>query len=237
MKILLAVPVYNEERVLRKSIAKLNSWMSKNVKDSWKIVIANNGSTDGTKKIANELAARFSNVKAVHIGFKGRGNSLKKVWGSYDADVYAYCDSDLATDLSCLKELFGSVANGNNVVTGSRYLKDSNSKRTFSRLVMSKGYNYLVRLFFRTSISDFQCGFKALDKKAVEAIVPKTRNKKWFFDTELLLLAEHSGKYNIKEIPVRWKEKKGTKVRFLRTIGSYIANLARLRMSINNRLS
>ena len=101
---------------------------------------------------------------------------------------------------------------------------------------MSKGYNYLVRLFFNTNIRDFQCGFKALDKKAVKGIVPKAKNNKWFFDTEILLLAEQSGKYKVKEIPVRWKERGSTKVRFIATICSYIANLARLRASVNSRL-
>jgi len=232
-KISLVIPVYNEEKILENSIKKLYDHMSKNIKKDWKIIIANNASTDKTKEIAGKLVKKYSQVEAMHLLFKGRGNALKCAWKKYKSDVYAYCDVDLATDISYLKELFDNVFCGNNIVIGSRYLKEAKSNRTINRLILSKGYNYLIRLFFRTRISDFQCGFKAVDDKIIKEIIPRVKNKKWFFDTEMLLLAEQSGKYNIKEIPVSWRENKDTKVRIFEAIYEHIKGLVLLKKRLN----
>ena len=226
-KIILVVPVYNEQAVLEKSIRKLHNYLSKNIKQEWIIIIANNASTDDTKRIADMLAKGLKRVKAVHLKFKGRGNALRYVWSNYKADIYAYCDVDLATNINHIKELLDN-AQINNIVTGSRYLKTAKSKRSFKRLFLSKSYNLLVRLFFKTKINDFQCGFKAIDKKTSKYILPKTKNKGWFFDTELLLIAEKN-KYKVKEIPVEWKESKDTKIEMFRIIFNYIKNLVRLK--------
>jgi len=228
-KISLVIPVYNEERVLEDSVERLYKYMLGNIKYDSTIIIANNASTDDTKEIIDKLSQRFPNVKGFHLEFKGRGNALKYAWTHYKADAYAYCDVDLATDISHLKELFDAVLEGNNVVTGSRYLETSDSNRTIKRLVLSKGYIYLIKLFFKTNLNDFQCGFKAVDDKIVQEVLPNVKNKKWFFDTELLILAEQSGKYKIKQIPVAWKEGKETKVKIFKTVYSYVKNLMKLK--------
>jgi glycosyltransferase involved in cell wall biosynthesis len=231
--VILVIPVYNEEKVLEQSIFKLYKYMSTNIKQPWTIVIANNASIDNTKKIANRLSKKNKFVEVVHLKFKGRGNALKYTWSHYKADVYAYCDVDLATDILHLKELFDSILEGNNVVAGSRYQKTANSKRTISRFILSKGYIYLIKLFFKTNLTDFQCGFKAVDNKIVKEIIPKIRNREWFFDTELLLRAEQAKKYKIREMPVAWKESKDTKVRILKTVYDYIKNLMRLKIKLS----
>jgi glycosyltransferase involved in cell wall biosynthesis len=228
-KVIVVIPVYNEEKVLESSIRNIYNYMDKNIKEDWNIIIANNASIDNTKEIADNLTKKFNKVRAVHLSFKGRGNALKYAWSKNKSDVYAYCDVDLATDISHLKELFDSILKGNNVVTGSRYLNKSKSKRTINRFVFSKGYIYLIKLFFKTQLNDFQCGFKAVDNKIVKEILPKVRNKEWFFDTELLLLAEQSGKYKIKQIPVAWKESKDTKVKIFKTVYDYVKNLIKLK--------
>jgi glycosyltransferase involved in cell wall biosynthesis len=233
-KIILAIPVYNEEKILNGSIEKLHNYMSQNIKYDWEIIIADNGSTDRTKEISDNLSKNLQRVSSVHLGFKGRGNALKYVWTNFKADVYAYCDADLATDISNLKELFDSVIDGNNLVIGSRYNKGSASKRTFGRWLISVIYIFCVKLLFKTKICDFQCGFKALDNKIVKEIIPQIKDKEWFFDTELILLAEHSKRYRIKELPIRWQETrvKDSKVKILKTSINYIKNLVRLRLNI-----
>ncbi|MBC8146809.1 MAG: glycosyltransferase [Bacteroidetes bacterium] len=231
-KIILTVPVYNEEKILESSINTLHTYLSKNISFDWNIIIADNASTDNTKTIAERLSNKNDFVKSVHLKYKGRGNALKYVWTKFDADIYAYCDVDLATNISHLKTLFDNVVKGDNIVIASRYLKKSNSNRTIKRFALSKGYIYLIKLFFKTNITDFQCGFKAIDKKVVQEILPKIKDKEWFFDTELLILAEQSNKYKIKEIPVEWHEKEDSKVRILKTVWNYIVKLIKLRIRL-----
>ncbi len=229
-KIILTIPVYNEEKVLEKAVHRLHNYMSENIDNNWGILIANNASTDKTKEIADNLTKTLPNVKALHLKFKGRGNALKNAWLSNKADVYAYCDVDLATDIIHLKKLFDTVLEGNDIVTGSRYIQSSNTKRTLKRLILSKGYIYLIKLFFKTKIKDFQCGFKAVNYRFVQNILPKVKNKEWFFDTESLLLTELSKGYKVKEIPIVWYEGKDSKVRILKIIYQYITNIIKLRI-------
>jgi glycosyltransferase involved in cell wall biosynthesis len=231
-KVMLTIPVYNEEKVLEKSILKLYKYMKNNIRYDWKIVIANNASTDRTKEIANRLTKKYKRIAAIHLPIKGRGYALKQAWTKFKSDVYSYCDVDLATDISHLKDLFDNILNGNNVVVGSRYLNDSDSKRTIDRLILSKGYICLIKLFFRTQITDFQCGFKAIDNQIAKNVLAKIKDTQWFFDTELLIRAEQSS-YRIKEIPVKWNENKDTKVKKFSLICTYIKDLIRLKMDLN----
>jgi len=234
-KIILTVPVYNEEKVLETAIIRLHNYMRENIKNKWEILIANNASTDKTKEIADNLTKKLSNVKVFHLTSKGRGNALKHAWMNSEADVYAYCDVDLATDIIHLKKLFNSVLEGNDIVTGSRYIKTSDTRRTLKRLVLSKGYIYLIKLFFKTKIIDFQCGFKAVNKKFVKEILPKVENKEWFFDTESLLLAENTPGFKIEEIPITWYERKDSKVRIIKIVYQYITNIIELKFRIRKR--
>jgi glycosyltransferase involved in cell wall biosynthesis len=212
MKILLTVPVYNEEKIISKSIQKLHNYMSKEINQPWEIAIISNGSKDKTRLIIKQLEKKYSHIIGIHIRKKGRGNALKYVWLHHNADIYAYCDIDLATKISSLKNLFNEIKNGSNIVIGSRYHKKSKSKRNFIRFILSRSYIYFCQILFKTNINDFQCGFKAIDKNIVKNILPKIKNENWFFDTELLLKAEKKRKYKIKEIPINWTENENSNV-------------------------
>jgi glycosyltransferase involved in cell wall biosynthesis len=230
-KILLVIPVYNEEEILPSSIKKLHLYMRRNIKEEWKILIANNGSTDRTLEIAKKLSDSLDNILVFSTSYKGRGNALKKAFTENNADIYAYCDVDLATDIKGLKTLFLQITNGYDISLGSRYIKGSNYNRNIKRLILSKGYNYFARLFFKTKITDFQCGFKAVNHKVCRQLVPLIKDKTWFFDTELLIKAECRG-YKIAQVPVRWNENKRSKVIILRTILDYIIKIIKLRMDL-----
>ncbi len=231
-KILLALPVYNEEKVLEKSVLKLYNYFKKQVEDDWQIIIVNNASTDSTQRIAELLDQNIVEVKTFYLREKGRGNALKAVWQKYEADIYAYCDIDLATDINNFIDLFKAIKSGNNIAIGSRYIKNSQTERTISRLIYSKVYIWLVRLFFPTKLNDFQCGFKAVDKKIVLDVLSLVKDNEWFFDTELLLIAENKD-YKIKEVSIKWRENPDTKVKFTRTIYNYIKNLFKLKKRFN----
>jgi glycosyltransferase involved in cell wall biosynthesis len=171
-------------------------------------------------------------VKALVLEVKGRGLALREAWLSSDAEVVSYMDVDLSTDINHLPELVAMVAErGCDLAIGSRLAKGSKTDRQLKREITSRGYVALIRLTFpRLKISDAQCGFKALNRKAVEATVPYIENRMWFFDTEMLILA-HKARLKICELPVRWVEDKDTKVHIVSTAMEDVRGLLRMRFS------
>lgn len=224
------IPVYNEVKVLEQSVMTTLDLFEKNPQFDWRLVIADNGSNDGTSELARSLDERFERVKALVLEVKGRGLALREAWLSSDSDIVSYMDVDLSTDILHLPELVSMVANkGCDVAIGSRLAKGSKTDRQLKREITSRGYVALIRLTFpRLRISDAQCGFKALNRKAVEATVPYIENRMWFFDTEMLVLAQQAG-LKICELPVRWVEDTDTKVKIVSTAMEDIRGLARMR--------
>jgi len=224
------IPVYNEVKVLEQSSLTTLALFDQNPQYDWRLVIADNGSNDGTSELARQLESRDPRMKALVLTVKGRGLALREAWLSSDADIVSYMDVDLSTDIAHLPELIAMVAErGCDVAIGTRLAKGSKTDRQLKREITSRGYVALIRLTFpRLRISDAQCGFKALNRRAVEAVVPRIENRMWFFDTELLILA-HKAKLKICELPVRWVEDKDTKVKIVSTALEDIRGLARMR--------
>lgn len=224
------IPVYNEVTVLEDSVRKTLALLDTQPQYDWRVVIADNGSTDGTGALAERLQAEDPRVKALLLTIKGRGLALREAWLGSDADVVSYMDVDLSTDLEALPKLIGMVAEGGcDVAIGTRLAKGSQTHRQIKREITSRGYVFLIRATFpRLKITDAQCGFKALNRKAVQAVVPKIENRMWFFDTEMLILAQRAG-LKICELPVRWVEDPDTKVHILKTAMEDIRGLARMR--------
>ncbi len=234
LKVNFVVPVYNEEKVLEASVRKLAGYFRNNLSGyEWKIIIADNASTDFTLQIARRLEKIEPGVKAFHIDRKGRGFALVDAWKAFPADIYAYCDVDLATGIGHTRELIGAVASGFDVATGCRYHPKSKARRSLFRLAISKAYNRLARAMLETDIADLQCGFKAISQKVLDEIVPLTRDREWFFDSELLVIAEKK-RLGIKEIPVEWREGRKSKVRIFKTSRDYIRSLRSLRKRLES---
>jgi len=224
------IPVYNEEHVLAQSVATLRQFLSKGFPHKWRILIADNASTDNTLAVAQELAQKHPDVASLHIPEKGRGRALKASWLGSAADIVSYMDVDLSTELKAFPLLIQAIASeGYHVATGSRLSLGSDIRRSLKREVLSRGYNVMIKALFFTRFSDAQCGFKALSRQAVRALVPLIENNDWFFDTELLILAEKAG-YPVKEIPVRWLEDLDTRVNIRKTVWQDIRGLVRLRL-------
>lgn len=231
MKVDVVVPVYNEEKVLEKNIAILRSFLEKRCPYDWRIVIADNASTDGTLEIARELSARWDKVTYIHLDQKGRGRALRRAWLASEADVVSYMDVDLSTNLEAFLPLIDSLIEGGyDVAIGSRLKKGAKVKRSFKREIISRCYNLLIKLMFRNKFSDAQCGFKALTQRAVKDLVPLVKDQAWFFDSELLLLAERRG-YKIFEVPVEWIEDPDTRVKIFQTAWEDLKGLVRVRFS------
>jgi glycosyltransferase involved in cell wall biosynthesis len=224
------IPVYNEEHVLAESVATLRHFLSQSFHHQWRILIADNASTDDTLAIAQELAEKHRDVASLHIPEKGRGRALKASWLGSAADIVSYMDVDLSTELEAFPPLIEAIAGeGYHVATGSRLAPDSETTRSLKRETISRGYNLMIKALFFTRFADAQCGFKALSRQAVRELVPLIENNEWFFDTELLILAEKAG-YPVKEIPVRWLEDLDTRVNIGKTVWEDIRGLARLRL-------
>ena len=227
----IVIPVLNEEVALPVCIEKLFAFIAEHPERDWRIVVADNGSTDRTAEIAAELSEKHSNVSVTHLELRGRGRALKQAWGLSDADVRLYMDVDLSTDIKSLPDLVAAIADeGHEVAIGSRLTKGSKVVgRTLKREITSRGYNILIHMFFPlTKWKDAQCGFKAVSRKAAENVVPLVKDNAWFLDTELLLLADKAG-YSIKEIPVHWEDDPDTRVKIISTAWEDVKGLLRLR--------
>ena len=227
------IPCYNEVAVLRGSVERTLAFLDGHPEYDWRIVIADNGSTDGTGDLARALEQEFpGRVHAELLTIKGRGLALKQAWTASDAGIVSYMDIDLSTDIEHLPRLIAMVAeDGCDVAIGSRLARGSKTRRSLKREITSRGYVFLIRVTFPgLRITDAQCGFKALARQVVDDVVPLIENRMWFFDTELLILAQRRG-YRICELPVRWDEDPDTKVKIVRTALEDIRGLLRMRFS------
>ncbi len=228
----IVLPAYNEEGALEKSFRRLYAFCEDFLDHySWEILIASNGSGDRTAAIAAELAGRHERVRSHSLPLAGRGGTLRRAAEMNSADYLLYMDVDLSTDLSALPKLLAALDDGADVAIGSRHHPGSRVIRSLHRELLSRGYNLLLGSFLGIkSFSDAQCGFKAFRLSRLRPLLSMVRDRKWFFDTEVLVLAEYSG-LRIVEIPVRWVEDPDTRVRIPSTVARKLLGLARLRLT------
>ncbi|GGL06681.1 glycosyl transferase [Curtobacterium luteum] len=200
----IVVPCYNEQDTLATHVRRLHTFCRTSLHHTWRITIADNASTDDTARIADDLAAMLPEVRAVHLPLKGRGRALKAVWGASEAQVLVYVDEDLSTDLAALEPLVAPLLSGHSdLAIGTRLAGSSRVVRGGKREFISRSYNLLLRTTMGVDFSDAQCGFKAVTREAAQHLLPLCEDDAWFFDTELLVLAEHAG-LRVHEVPVDW---------------------------------
>ena len=200
----IVVPCHNEQDTLATHVRRLHTFCRTSLHHTWRITIADNASTDDTARIADDLAAMLPEVRAVHLPRKGRGRALKAVWGASEAQVLVYVDEDLSTDLAALEPLVAPLLSGHSdLAIGTRLAGSSRVVRGGKREFISRSYNLLLRTTMSVGFSDAQCGFKAVTREAAQHLLPLCEDDAWFFDTELLVLAEHAG-LRVHEVPVDW---------------------------------
>lgn len=225
----IVLPVLNEAHVLEQSVTKLHKYLASNLPYKWRIVIADNGSTDGTAVIARRLAERYPEIRLLQLPEKGRGRTLKQAWMSSKADILAYMDIDLSTNLDSFEPMIAPLITGDaGLATGSRLMKQSRTTRGFKREFISRCYNRIIRTTMKTKFVDAQCGFKALRRDVAQKLLPHIKDTAWFFDTELLIKAEYNG-YKIHEEPVEWIEDTDSRVDVVKTATEDIKGLSRVR--------
>ena len=222
------VPVYNEEGDLANSVHRLHRYLEENLPFTARITIADNASTDETPRIAAQLADELTDVRMVRLEQKGRGRALQAVWSTSDAPVLAYMDVDLSTDLAALAPLVAPLVSGHSdLAIGSRLARGSRVVRGAKREVISRCYNLLLKSTLAASFSDAQCGFKAIRADVAAQLLPHVADTGWFFDTELLVLAQRSG-LRIHEVPVDWVDDADSRVDIIATATADLKGIARM---------
>ncbi|MFT3861893.1 glycosyltransferase [Micropruina sp.] len=224
----IVIPVYNEADDLERSVRRLTGYLAGQLPCRYRVTIADNASTDDTLAIATALADRLEGVRVVHLEAKGRGRALKQVWLGSDADVVAYMDVDLSTDLAALPPLLAPLLSGHSdVAIGSRLANGSRVVRGPKREFISRCYNLILRGALQVSFSDAQCGFKAMRTDVARRLLPLVQDTNWFFDTELLVLAQRAG-LRIHEVPVDWVDDPGSTVDISATAAEDLRGVWRL---------
>jgi putative flippase GtrA len=224
----IVIPVYNEEIDLEPCVRRLHAYLTAGMPYPYQITVADNASTDTTLEVAKALAAEFPSVRVVHLPEKGRGRALRTVWSSSDAAVLAYMDVDLSTDLAAFLPLIAPLVSGHSdLAIGTRLHRGSRVVRGTKREFISRSYNLMLRHALSTGFSDAQCGFKAIRREVAEHLLPLVRDNEWFFDTELLVLAERSG-LRIHEVPVDWIDDPDSRVHIIDTAKADLRGIARL---------
>jgi putative flippase GtrA len=231
----IVVPVHNEETDLEPSVRRLHAFLEREFPFRAEITIADNASTDRTWEHAARLAADLPGVRAVHLDAKGRGRALRHVWASSPARVVAYMDVDLSTDLAALLPLVAPLLSGHSdVAIGSRLTRSSRVVRGPKRELISRCYNLLLHATLRARFSDAQCGFKAMRADAARLLLPHVQDTAWFFDTELLVLAERAG-MRIAEVPVDWVDDPDSRVDVTSTALADLRGMARVGKALVRR--
>lgn len=211
------VPVFNEEKDLEPCVLRLHEHLERTFPYPFRITVADNASTDRTPQVAARLAATVPEVCAYRLEEKGRGRALRTVWSHSDAPVLAYMDVDLSTDLNALLPLVAPLISGHSdLAIGSRLARSSRVVRGSKREFVSRAYNLILRSSLAARFSDAQCGFKAIRREVAQRLLPMVEDTGWFFDTEMLVLAERAG-LRIHEVPVDWIDDPDSTVHLVRT--------------------
>ncbi|GIF12183.1 bifunctional glycosyltransferase family 2/GtrA family protein [Actinoplanes teichomyceticus] len=227
------VPVYNEEADLGPCVQRLHAYLVAHFPYRFRITIADNASVDGTAAVARHLTATYPEVAAVHLAQKGRGRALNHVWTHSDAAVLAYMDVDLSTDLGALLPLVAPLISGHSdLAIGSRLARGSRVVRGAKREFISRGYNLLLRTTMAARFSDAQCGFKAIRADVARRLLPMVEDTGWFFDTEMLVLAERAG-LRIHEVPVDWVDDPDSRVDIVATALADLKGIVRITRALS----
>jgi glycosyltransferase involved in cell wall biosynthesis len=224
----IVLPVYNEENDLAPSVRKLRAYLDRAFPLETRITIVDNASTDRTWLVATSLEREVAAVRAMHLDQKGRGRALRAAWLASDAEIVAYMDVDLSTSLDALLPLVAPLLSGHSeIAIGSRLLPGSRVVRGLKREVISRSYNAILRTVVRARFRDAQCGFKAARSDVVRQLLPLVEDEAWFFDTELLLLAQRAG-LRIHEVPVDWVDDPDSRVDIVATATADLRGVWRL---------
>ena len=226
-KVSVIVPVHNEAKNLERNIKELERQLNLSLGD-FEIIISEDGSTDRTAEISR--LHRSDKIRVLNSSERlGKGAAIKLASAKARGNIIIFMDADLASQPASVKDLVKHIEGGAAIVVGSRYLKDSKAKRSVTRLIASKAFNWLVILLFNSKINDHQCGFKAFQKELVLPTMDEIENIGWFWDAELLIRTQRKG-LKVVEIPIEWTEAQGSKFQIINDSMQMAYCLARFKL-------
>jgi putative flippase GtrA len=229
----IVIPVYNEMAGLDASVRRLHAYLDQQLPTTFRITVVDNASIDATWDVAHTLNSELNNVACLRLPLKGRGRALHASWSTSDAQILAYMDVDLSTDLAALLPLIAPLLSGHsNVAIGSRLAPGARIVRGMKRDLISRTYNMILRASLGVAFTDAQCGFKAIRRDAAQLLLPLVEDQEWFFDTELLVLAERAG-LRIHEVPVDWIDDPDSRVDIIDTAIKDLKGVARVNMALH----
>jgi dolichyl-phosphate beta-glucosyltransferase len=221
------IPAYNEEKHIKSTLFEISGYL-KNKDFSYEVIVIDDGSSDKTADLARSAASLFTNFMLFkNDRNKGKGHSVRRGILAAGGKYALFMDADNSTSIYEFDKFLSCLNDGYDVVIASRRLKDSNVEepQPLLRAKMGQFYIFLARLILKLNISDFNCGFKTYRTASARRIFELQRMNDWSFDVELLFLATKYG-FRIKEVPVRWIHKSGSKVKPVKdAIKSFISVL------------
>ncbi len=228
-KVVIAIPAYNEEAIIESTVSTIHTYAQEHLSDEVLIVISNNASVDRTAEIGNSLKNKYKGVDIIHNNFRSMSKGILRVWRDYEADYYLHIDADLSADPSYIKTLITGAHDGADIMIGSRRLKQAKENRSPLRRYLSHMLTLFNKTLFKSSISDYQCGFKAISKKVRDHIAPQlVCLEHGFFSTELIVVASSMG-YDVREFPMIWEDTRETKTQLFASAVDALSNLIRIK--------
>jgi glycosyltransferase involved in cell wall biosynthesis len=233
-KLLVIVPSYNEEKNLAESIKKLYSYLVKNSRMNFRIVIADNQSKDKTPEIAKSICRKNKRILYTNSKQKGKGAAIKNAMNRFDSDWYCFIDADLPVPLKYFSDLEKEILSGkNDLIIGCRHCKKGELIATTTRKITSFGYLMLAKIIlFNFKIKDLQTGFKAWNNSVKKQVFLYVKDNHWFFDTELVYYAYNQGN-KVGYFPVKYQIGDGlgkTKIKLFKDIWYFFKKLIELKI-------
>lgn len=232
MKKTITIPVFNEAQTLPAQLEKILTYINNEGLD-FDVIVVNNNSTDDTEQILYELSLAYE-FHVINLKKKGVGIALRESWDTAgENEIIGYMDLDLSTDLENLKNI-DNILRKNDILTASRLEKSSKVfDRKISREIISRVFNIIIKIVFKSKLKDHMCGFKFMTSDQYITLKNKYRySDDWFFLVEFLIIAQREGR-NIFSVPVVWRDDPNSKVKVFSLSFSYLMSMLKLKRSFN----
>jgi dolichyl-phosphate beta-glucosyltransferase len=226
----IVIPAYNEEQRLPRTIEQIERYLD-GQRVSYELILVDDGSTDGTRRVMDEAAGRNARVRLEALPTnRGKGRALAAGVAVARGDQVLVTDADLSTPIEELEKLEAALKAGAGVAIASRAVSGSQIEvhQPVHRVVMGKAFNLMVQLVLLPGIWDTQCGFKLFRADVAHPVFAALTTDGFGYDPEALYLAKRRG-VRIAEVPVVWRHSAPTKVMAIRSSFDMFKHVVRVR--------
>jgi len=229
-KLSLIVPVYNEEKIVKRNLQEIINFLEGR-EYSWEVIVVDDGSHDRTVEIVSKFVR--PNIKLIKSGINmGKGAALRRGVLASKGKYVIFTDVDLSVPIEFISPVLASLESGSDVAIGSRRVKGADIVRhqPLFRELMGRFHTFLARYFTRVQVSDFTCGFKGFRDIAAKKVFSQSLIDRWSYDDEILFLASKY-EYKISEIPVKWINRDDSRVILGSAMTTSFLDLVKIRLN------